>query len=508
MQDRHGTLPTRLALLMTALLVQPLRGQDLPNLTPAPAKDEAREEAPSIVAPTGDNPEATAAEAAGPIDAHATISDEAIRRRLEQLLPRYPGVRKIEVAVEGGVVTLNGHVEDREVRDRLRDFVRRVEGVTLVLNRTKTDAQVLTARQFAAKQLAEYRDVISRNWMLALLALGILAASIALARLFTRFSETLLRPLSGNPLLRSVLGSVIAGVLVIGGFLMALKILGLSEAVLSFLGLAGVVALAIGFAFREIAENFIASVLLGIRRPFRPGDYVEIAGQAGVVRALNTRATVLVTLEGSQVRIPNATIFKEILVNKSASSSVRATFDVMIGYDASTSAAQEAIGNALRELASLSKDPAPRALVEALEPGGVRLRVYCWLPATGVDGFKIQSDARLTAKVALQQAGITPAAPPPAVLVRTAGPSPADRSAPPGGPSPRPSGPRISEARKNLRQDARAASRAGDAEQVDVAEHAMSVAEDRVGDEGEDLIRHEGQSEANGRDAGPDKDAS
>ena len=65
--------------------------------------------------------------------------------------------------------------------------------------------------------------------------------------------------------------------------LLALSVLNLTKAVLSILGVASIVGLAIGFAFRDIAENFIASVLLGMRRPFRLGDYITVAGHAGVV---------------------------------------------------------------------------------------------------------------------------------------------------------------------------------------------------------------------------------
>ena len=158
--------------------------------------------------------------------------------------------------------------------------------------------------------------------------MGIAAISAVLARLFAAHSETLLAPFVRNVLLRSVVGSLISSMLVIGGLLLALSALKLTQAVLSILGLAGVVGLAVGFAFRDITENFIASVLLGVRRPFQIGDYVTVAGQSGVVKSLNTRATVLVTLEGNHVRIPNAVIFKEIMVNATASPTFRNSFDV------------------------------------------------------------------------------------------------------------------------------------------------------------------------------------
>lgn len=468
--------------------------QAQPPVVPKPASTGAVPAAEkTITAPTEDNPEATAAETSGPISVSETVSDESLRRKLEKLLPRYPGVRKIEVEVEEGVITLSGHVADQEVRDRLRDFVRRVQGVNLVLNRTKTDLQVLSAREFATKQLRAYGEIISRKWILWLFAVSLMAASTILAPLAKRYSEPILSLFTGNALLRSVFGSVFAVAVFAGGFLTALHLLGMSEAVLSFLGLAGVVALAVGFAFRDIAENFIASVMLGFRRPFRMGDVIEVAGKSGVVRSLNTRATVLVTLDGSQVRIPNAVIFKELIVNKSASTSVRGSFDVMIPWDTSIATAISAISGALREHEGFEDEPPPRTLVEAIEPGGIRLRAYFWFRSRGIDRWKLQSDAQLAAKVALQAAGIQP--PAPSIMVRW--PVETER-----GRSPRESGQIDSEhtdrsaqtaekSQASLRYDSEAAAIASaqrPQDQEDEVDHALEVSCDGEREEGRNLI--------------------
>ena len=206
----------------------------------------------------------------------------------------------------------------------------------------------------------------------------------------------------------------------IGGVLAALWLLKLTHIVLSILGLAGVVGLAVGFAFRDITENFIASILLGMRRPFQIGDYVKVAGQAGIVKSLDTRATILVTLEGSQVRIPNAIIFKEILVNSSATPFARNGFDLLIPYDVSTAAALEAITGELRSQAGVLADPPPRTFVDALEAGGVRLKTVFWIPTKGIDGDQLTSDAKLKVKVALQRIDIAPSSPRNEVTLRVA----------------------------------------------------------------------------------------
>jgi small conductance mechanosensitive channel len=388
----------------------------LPGTPPLPGPD-ARAKAP--VAPSPEKTDATVATPSGPIVVEKPVKDSTIREALEHLLPKYPGVRSVQVEVDNDVVTLEGQVENEDVLEGVTQFTRRVEGVRLVLNRMKTDAQVLTAWRFGAQMLEQTWKTISREWLLVVIAVVIFMAFLSLARLLATYSEKLLAPFITNVMLRSVAGSLMSTVLVIAGLLLALSVLNLTHLVLSILGVAGMVGLAVGFAFRDITENFIASILLGTRRPFRIGDYIQVAGQAGVVKSLNTRATVLVTLEGNQIRIPNNIIYKEIVINSSASPTSQGTFDVLIPYEASTTAAIAAITQVIADQEGVLRDPPPRVLVEALETNGIRLRAYYWVPVEGVDGLKLLSDLRLKSKVALQQAGIAP--PPMGVLVSIVG---------------------------------------------------------------------------------------
>ena len=463
----------------------------VPTLPPAPKLATDKPLSQSITAPTADNPEATAVEASGPIEVTKTVSDDSVRQKLEKLLPKYPGVRKISVEVEEGVVTLSGQVADNEVRDRLRDFVRRVQGVNLVLNQTKTDIQVFTAWEYAQKQIREYWNIISRRWILYLFAALLVLSSVVAARLFGRSSEFLLTPFTGNILLRSVLGSVVTGLIMIVGFLGALHLLGLTEAVLSFMGLAGVVALAVGFAFRDIAENFIASVMLGLRRPFRVGDFLEVAGKSGVVKSLNTRATVLVGLDGSHIRIPNSIIFKEILVNRSASSAIRASFDVLIPWESSVATATEAIAGALRAHEGFEESPSPRTLVEAIEPAGIRLRSYFWFPSRGMDRGKMLSDAQLAAKVALQKAGIKTASTPVVVQISHGTIIEALRTADLSVPRSDDQQSDTARTQANLQHDTNASKIAASQlpeDQENEVGHALSISNSGIDDEGRNLI--------------------
>jgi small-conductance mechanosensitive channel len=388
-----------------------------PNAVPkssGPAVDKK-----PVLASRPEEPASTVAAPTGPITLEKPLEDFKVRDALSHLLIKYPGVRSVEIEVDHGVVTLEGQVENEELRDSVTQFTRKVEGVRLVLNRMQTDAQVLSAWQLGEQAFDRFWQLISREWLLFLIALGYVVLSLALARLCATYSESLLSPFIKNVMLRSVAGSLLSTILIVTGLMMGLSVLNLTHLVLSIVGLAGVVGLTVGFAFRDITENFIASILLGLRRPFRVGDYIQVAGQAGVVKTLNTRATVLVTLEGNHIRIPNNTIYKEIMINSTASATTRQTFDVVIPYEASTATAIDVITKAIRQQEGVLSEPPPQTLVEALETNGVRLRSYYWLPVQGVDGMKLLSDLRLKAKVALQQAGIAP--PPMGVLVSVVG---------------------------------------------------------------------------------------
>ena len=90
---------------------------------------------------------------------------------------------------------------------------------------------------------------------------------------------------------------------------------------------------ALGFAFRDIAENYIAGVLLSLRRPFAPGEHVVIDNREGKVVALTSRATILMTLDGNELRLPNAMVFKAVVLNYSKNPQRRFDFTITIDAD-------------------------------------------------------------------------------------------------------------------------------------------------------------------------------
>jgi small conductance mechanosensitive channel len=492
------TGPIALTLMLAWTSTAAAQLPNLPGATkpaPAPKADPSKKPVPAK-----DTPGAIFSTTSGPIAVDKKVDDSAIQKTLKELLDQFPGVYKVDVHVKDGAVTLNGHVDDDDSLDDVTAFSEKVEGVRLVLNRMKTDAEVLTGREMATKVLNEYMRVLQKNWLLAILAVFFMMAFGMLARTFARSSETILAPFIRNPLLRSVVGSILSTLIVTAGVLLGLSVLNLTHAVVSVLGLAGVVGLALGFAFKDIAENFIASMLLGVRRPFQIGDFITVAGKSGSVLSLNTRATLLITPEGNHVRIPNAVIYKETLVNASTTPSALGTIDVTIPYEASTAEALEAINEALQSAEGLLATPTPRALVQDLEPGGVHLRATYWMPTRGIDGDKLQSDLRLRIKVALQKLGITspttynpptPPTPTPIFDPKANGKGVVQASNGNGTHPTEPATIAIDQAEANLRKDTEAAHQAAEAPAAPEAspiDHAIKQAEANAAAEGNNML--------------------
>ncbi len=93
------------------------------------------------------------------------------------------------------------------------------------------------------------------------------------------------------------------------GFLIAISVIAPSFQAADLIKILGVGTVAIGFAFQNILQNFLAGILLLLQEPFRLGDLISVTGIEGNVSDIQARATVVTTKEGREVIIPNAVIF-------------------------------------------------------------------------------------------------------------------------------------------------------------------------------------------------------
>jgi small-conductance mechanosensitive channel len=227
------------------------------------------------------------------------------------------------------------------------------------------------------------------------------------AKWASRGARSVLRRRITSDLLRVVIARAVALLVLVIGVYLVLKVSGLTRLAVTVLGGTGLVGLVVGFAFRDIAENFLASILISIQRPFATGDRILVAGYEGFVQSVNTRSTLLMTVEGNHVQIPNATIYKEPIVNFTANPNARFDFVVGIGYDDSISKAQDIAMKVLRGHPGIVDDPEPLVLAETLGASTVNLRIYFWIDILKFSHLKVRSAVIRLVKKAFMEGGIS-----------------------------------------------------------------------------------------------------
>ena len=167
------------------------------------------------------------------------------------------------------------------------------------------------------------------------------------------------------------------------------------------------VRLAIGFAVRDTVENYISSVMLSLRQPFRAKDHVVINDLEGIVVRLTSRATILMTLDGNHMRIPNAAVFKGIILNYSTNPQRRFEFDLGVDAEDDPVAGMKAGLDAIRTLDFILQDPEPDALINTVGDSNIVLTFYAWIDQRETNFGKARSLAIRAAMRALEEQGFT-----------------------------------------------------------------------------------------------------
>ncbi|QHJ12648.1 Small-conductance mechanosensitive channel [Paraglaciecola mesophila] len=249
----------------------------------------------------------------------------------------------------------------------------------------------------STQTLDMWADVINlwQQFVLALPMLLLGLVFLVLCYLLAKpVSSLLVRPigyLSQSQLIKLVTRRTISLLIILLGLYVFLRFAGLSEFAIAIVSGTGVMGLILGFAFRDIAENFISSLLLSVQKPFKIDDVIEVQGQLGIVKQVTARATTLVDFDGNHIQIPNATIYKNIIRNLTANPKMRGKFIIGIGYDSSILEAQQLATKVLAAQSTILQDPEPQVLVDTLGSSTVNLQVYFWIDAQQYSLLKVSS---------------------------------------------------------------------------------------------------------------------
>jgi small-conductance mechanosensitive channel len=317
--------------------------------------------------------------------------DADIQNRLSAILTSSEQFSQLQIRVDNGLVFLRGYSTDADFIGWASDIAKNIDGVVAVVN----NVELTPVNYFSVAAIkAEFANL----WVKFVRALPLLLAA-ALTFLFFFFTSRpvaafLVRPLrlmTDSSLIQVVLRRLLSIFILLLGFYFFLRIAGLTQFAVAVISGTGLLGLVVGFAFRDIAENFIASLLLSVQRPFRLGEVIEVSGFRGVVQKVTTRGTTLVDFDGNHIQIPNAIIYKSVIQNFSANPNVRGSFDIGVGYDAKVRFAQEvAMALMLKHQAVLS-DPEPQVLIDSLGASTINLKIYFWVDAAEYSVVKVAS---------------------------------------------------------------------------------------------------------------------
>jgi len=347
------------------------------------------------------------AQEGGPIDTGDTAAgDREIDMRIEAIFDEIEGLQSVFVTVHSGVVTLRGKVREAVLADQAEQLASRVNGVVAVTNEIQ-EVTSLSLRLEPVYQRLTQRTVQTIGYLpLAAVALASWVL-IYLVGWFAASREWPWNRMAPNAFIANLLRQLVRLVFFVLGAIMALDILGATALLGTILGAAGIVGLAIGFAVRDTVENYIASILLSIRQPFRPKDYIRIGDLEGSVISLTSRATILLDLDGNHIRIPNATVFKSNIINYSRNPQRRFLFRVGVGPDSNLDAALETGLSLIKALDFVLDNPGPDAWIEDLGDSNVVLTFTGWIDQNVTGFLKARSEAIRLTKLALEQNGFT-----------------------------------------------------------------------------------------------------
>lgn len=218
------------------------------------------------------------------------------------------------------------------------------------------------------------------------IAMGILiiVLGILIASWIGQFARKRISYRTQDPLMSRFLGQAIKYTLIVIAIMMALKAAGLGGIATGILTAAGASAVVLGFAFKDIGENFIAGIILAFGRPFRVNDTVMIGENFGKIKTLEFRYTKLKTFDGKDVYIPNSDVLTKPVTNYTEDGFFRWDFIVGIAYEDAIEGAKQTILEALKKEPNVISDDLHENFVveDQLATSTVNLKVYFWVDTT------------------------------------------------------------------------------------------------------------------------------
>lgn len=258
------------------------------------------------------------------------------------------------------------------------------------------------------------KESIQQSWInlidrlpTILFAVIVFIIGLLILKVINKYAQKIIVTRANDPLIADFILSIISLVLTIILFVVCLGILGFDDVTNKVLAGAGLTTFIIGFALKDIGENFLAGILMAFQRPFRIGDLIQIDNIKGRVIEMNLRSTTIKTPDGIDAYIPNGSILKNNLENFTIDQLMRNDFSMSIGHDDKIEEAMQLIETTLLENEFVLKTPSHSVIVQKIENDIVYIGVFYWYRTDEIKapGGKLKSDLQLNIYKKLKTGG-------------------------------------------------------------------------------------------------------
>jgi len=332
--------------------------------------------------------------------------DAKLTTRIRTVLKNVDDFSNVDVAVSAGVVKLTGEVSKQESKQAVADLARGFDGVLYVDNDIIRTADVEDNVLPIIQKARGYTiETIARLPMI-LIALLVLSAFWWLSRIIARWDAPFNR-LKVNKLIQGLVQQVFSTIVFIVGLLLAIDIVEATPLVGAVLGTAGIAGIAIGFAFRNIVENYLAGILLSLRQPFSMNDFIKIDEFEGKVVRLTLREVLLMTYSGDHVRIPNSKVFNSAIYNYTRNPKRRFNFDISVNAEHDVLKVQKIATETIEGITGVLDDPGVSTMIKSLIGKRIKIGFFGWIDQRQVSLMKVKSESIRLVQLALDEADLS-----------------------------------------------------------------------------------------------------
>jgi small conductance mechanosensitive channel len=238
-----------------------------------------------------------------------------------------------------------------------------------------------------------------------LVAIAIIVIFYIISTFLSKWVRKLLNKSHIHISLRMLISSLVKIILISFGFFFALGIVGLDKIVVSLMAGVGVIGLALGFAFQDLASNLISGLFIAVQNPFDIGDYITIKNFSGSVETIRLRDTILLADNGQRIYIPNKTFMEDPLFNYSQMSDKRVDVTIRISYEDDLQKVLELLSRELANMPNKKKGKDVVLYVKEFSLYSILLEVRFWIDVPGIDYIVFTNNVWVKIKYILESNG-------------------------------------------------------------------------------------------------------